>query len=75
MVFEGRYEADDSLRGSGPDGSDIGVAGGRVVRFHVNAATPAYNLAAFNRPLEGDTRHTELFNVASSHDSMALYVP
>ena len=75
VVFEGRHEADDGLWGSGADGSDICMAGGRVVRFHVNAAGSAYNLAAVNRPLEGDTRHTEFFNVARSHDSVALYVP
>ena len=59
MLFEGRHEADDCLWGSGPDSSNVGVAGGRVIRLHVEAASRAHDLAAVDRPLEGDTRHTE----------------
>lgn len=75
MVFEGRHEADDCLRGSGPDSSNVGVAGGRVIRLHVEAASPAPDLAAVDRPLEGDTRHTERFKIACSHEPVPLEVP
>jgi len=75
MVFERRHEADNSLRGSGRDDCDVGVAGCRVVRLHVDAASPAYNLAAVHRSLEDDTRHTKRFKVACSYDPVPLQVP
>jgi len=72
VVFEGRHEADDRLWGSGSDSSEVGVTGGCVIRLDVDAANSAYDLAAVDRPLEGDTRHTERFKVACSHDPVPL---
>ena len=75
MVFKGRHEADDSLRGSGSDGRDVGMAGGRVVRLYVDATGPANDLAAVKRTLQRDARHPELFEFASSHEPVPLHVP
>jgi len=68
VVFEGRHEADNSLRGSGRDDCDGRVAGGRVVGRDVDAASSANNLAAVHRPLEDDTRHTKRFKVTCSYE-------
>ena len=46
-----------------------------MVRLHVDAASPAYDLAAVHRSLEGDTRHTKRFKVACSYDPVPLQVP
>ncbi len=37
VVSKGPNEADHGLWGSGSDGSDVGVAGGRVARRNVDA--------------------------------------
>ncbi len=75
VVLEGRHKAHDCLWGSGPDGSDVGVAGGRVIRLHVDAASSAYDLAAVDRPLEGDAWNAERSKVACSQDALPLQVP
>lgn|GEM_PF-2720259 len=74
IVFERRHEADNSLRGLGRDDCDIGVAGRRVVRHRVDAASPANDLAAVYPSLEDDTWHTERFEVACSYDPVPLEV-
>jgi hypothetical protein len=75
VVFKGRNEADHGLWRSGSDGSNVGVAGGRVVRRDVDAACPTYDLAAIHRSLEGDARHVERFKVTGSHHPVPLHVP
>ena len=75
VIFECRHEADDRLRGSSADCCNVGVAGGSVVGLHVDAAGPAYNLAAIDSPLESNAGNTERLKVSCSHDPVPLHVP
>ena len=74
VVLEGRQEANDSLWCSGTDNSEVGVAGSRVIRQHINPASTASNLAAVDRSLECNTRHTKRLKIARSHDLVLLQV-
>jgi hypothetical protein len=73
-LADGIRRALDACLVTGRDDWDVGVAGCRVVRLHVDAASPAYDLAAVHRSLEGDTRHTKRFKVACSYDPVPLQV-
>lgn len=73
MVFEGRHEADDCLWGSSPDSSNVGMAGDCVIRLHLDAASPANDLAAVDRRWRatgGDA--TSLLDQLGSEDHTGL---
>jgi len=74
VILESRHEADDCLRGSRGYGSDVGVAGRRMVGPHVDAACPTDDVAAIDRTLEGNTRNAERLELPRAHNAVPLKV-